>query len=76
MSLPGTVIGNVAPPSTPPTPTPTPFPSGYHCVGDTCPTGSTAGPVFLSVDEVDLPAQTIRSIETGRVGRARRRSPS
>jgi len=64
MSLPGTVIGNVAPPSTPPTPTPTPFPSPYHCVGDTCSTGSTAGPVFLSVDEVDLPAQTIRSIQT------------
>ena len=65
MSLPGTVIGDVAPPTTPPTPTPTPFPSGYQCIGDTCPTGSTATPVFLSVDEVDLPAQTIRSIETG-----------
>jgi hypothetical protein len=65
MNVPGTVIGDVLQQSTAPTPTPTTFPSGYHCVGDTCPSGSTASPVFLSVDEVDLPAQTIRSVATG-----------
>ncbi len=64
MSVAGTVIGDVAPPSIPPTPTPATSPPGYQCVGDTCSSGSTAGPVFLSVDEVDLPAQTIRGIQT------------
>lgn len=65
MTVPGTVIGDVAPPATPPTPTPATFPPGYQCIGNACPAGSTAVPVFLSVDEVDLPAQAIHSLATG-----------
>ena len=65
MNAAGTVVGPVVPPPTSSTPSPTPFPSGYKCIGDSCPAGSTATPVFLSVDEVDLPTQTFRSLETG-----------
>ena len=68
MTVPGTVIGDVAPPATPPTPTPATFPPGYQCIGNACPAGSTAVPVFLSVDEVDLPAQAIHSLATGGLG--------
>jgi hypothetical protein len=67
-SVAGTVIG-VETPATSATATPTatlvPPPSAYHCVGDNCPSGGATTPVFLSVDEYDLPVGRIGSLVSG-----------
>jgi transglutaminase-like putative cysteine protease len=59
----GTVVGNVAVVAGA-TSTPSPTAPGYTCVGDRCPSGGS-NPVFLNVDEVDLPATAVDSLETG-----------
>ena len=62
ISLPGTVVGDVAPVATP-APTEPP-PSGYECVGDNCPSGPSTAPTFLDVDEVEVRSGTIDSLQT------------
>ncbi|MGD1052417.1 MAG: transglutaminase-like domain-containing protein [Candidatus Dormibacteria bacterium] len=63
VSLPGTVIGDVAPTSGTPAPTASP-PPGYECVGDNCPTSPLTLPSFLDVDEVSLRSGSIDTLET------------
>jgi len=60
-SIAGTVVGAVV--TSAPSPTPSPAP-GYQCVGDLCPSGGSS-PVFLSVDEVDLPPGKVDAYTTG-----------
>jgi len=62
-SVAGTVVGDVVS-TTGATATPAPSVPGYTCVGDRCPSGGP-GPAFLSVDEVDLPAEKLTSLQTG-----------
>jgi hypothetical protein len=63
ISLPGTVIGDVAPVVGTPTPT-APPPSGYECVGDNCPSSPLTTPTFLDVDEVSIRSGAIRTLQT------------
>jgi transglutaminase-like putative cysteine protease len=63
ISLPGTVIGDVAPPAETPAATEPP-PSGYECAGDNCPSGPETKPTFLNVDEVSIRSGTIDSLVT------------